>query len=157
MQVSWIRKRDLHILSAGLSTYTSDERFQVQIFLSSKHIFLFWKKTESCSMEMLPIADSSVFSSFVQFFHSFISKLCDVYKSFCICSNQAQSLMENQLNFSFPHREKIYSEIIKNFLTFVLCLWCTVFLQLEIVLLWKSEDFIILRKYRNVFWWLVYV
>ncbi|CAO1385929.1 unnamed protein product [Diamesa hyperborea] len=27
--VSWIRKRDLHILSAGTSTYTSDERFQV--------------------------------------------------------------------------------------------------------------------------------
>ncbi|CRL04889.1 CLUMA_CG017940, isoform A [Clunio marinus] len=27
--VSWIRKRDLHILSAGLSTYTSDERFQI--------------------------------------------------------------------------------------------------------------------------------
>ncbi|KAL7026926.1 hypothetical protein ACKWTF_005237 [Chironomus riparius] len=27
--VSWIRKRDLHILSTGLSTYTSDERFQI--------------------------------------------------------------------------------------------------------------------------------
>lgn len=28
-QVSWIRKRDLHILTAGVLTYTSDERFQV--------------------------------------------------------------------------------------------------------------------------------
>ncbi|XP_038113037.1 zwei Ig domain protein zig-8 [Culex quinquefasciatus] len=27
--VSWIRKRDLHILSAGMVVYTSDERFQV--------------------------------------------------------------------------------------------------------------------------------
>ncbi|XP_055299069.1 zwei Ig domain protein zig-8-like [Sitodiplosis mosellana] len=27
--VSWIRKRDLHILTAGVLTYTSDERFQV--------------------------------------------------------------------------------------------------------------------------------
>uniref|UniRef100_A0A182X1E9 Ig-like domain-containing protein n=1 Tax=Anopheles quadriannulatus TaxID=34691 RepID=A0A182X1E9_ANOQN len=27
--VSWIRKRDLHILSAGTAVYTSDERFQV--------------------------------------------------------------------------------------------------------------------------------
>ncbi|XP_075216922.1 zwei Ig domain protein zig-8-like isoform X2 [Lycorma delicatula] len=27
--VSWIRKRDLHILSAGVLTYTSDQRFQV--------------------------------------------------------------------------------------------------------------------------------
>ncbi|KAG5684224.1 hypothetical protein PVAND_013462 [Polypedilum vanderplanki] len=27
--VSWIRKRDLHILSTGLSAYTSDERFQI--------------------------------------------------------------------------------------------------------------------------------
>ncbi|KAJ6649548.1 Zwei Ig domain protein zig-8 [Pseudolycoriella hygida] len=27
--VSWIRKRDLHILTAGILTYTSDERFQV--------------------------------------------------------------------------------------------------------------------------------
>lgn len=28
-QVSWIRKRDLHILTAGILTYTSDQRFQV--------------------------------------------------------------------------------------------------------------------------------
>ncbi|XP_026316033.1 zwei Ig domain protein zig-8-like [Hyposmocoma kahamanoa] len=27
--VSWIRKRDLHILTAGILTYTSDQRFQV--------------------------------------------------------------------------------------------------------------------------------
>ncbi|KAJ8925908.1 hypothetical protein NQ315_009760 [Exocentrus adspersus] len=27
--VSWIRKRDLHILTAGIFTYTSDQRFQV--------------------------------------------------------------------------------------------------------------------------------
>ncbi|XP_008478681.1 zwei Ig domain protein zig-8-like, partial [Diaphorina citri] len=27
--VSWIRKRDLHILTAGVLTYTSDQRFQV--------------------------------------------------------------------------------------------------------------------------------
>ncbi|KAJ8945743.1 hypothetical protein NQ318_012065 [Aromia moschata] len=27
--VSWIRKRDLHILTAGIYTYTSDQRFQV--------------------------------------------------------------------------------------------------------------------------------
>jgi hypothetical protein len=29
-QVSWIRKRDLHILTAGIYTYTSDARFQVR-------------------------------------------------------------------------------------------------------------------------------
>lgn len=29
MQVSWMRKRDLHILTAGVLTYTSDQRFQV--------------------------------------------------------------------------------------------------------------------------------
>ena len=29
MQVSWIRQRDLHILTAGLFTYTSDQRFSV--------------------------------------------------------------------------------------------------------------------------------
>jgi hypothetical protein len=28
-QVSWIRKRDLHILTTGASSYTSDQRFQV--------------------------------------------------------------------------------------------------------------------------------
>ncbi|KAH0818138.1 hypothetical protein GEV33_004653 [Tenebrio molitor] len=28
-KVSWIRKRDLHILTAGILTYTSDQRFQV--------------------------------------------------------------------------------------------------------------------------------
>nr|DAA02674.1 TPA_inf: HDC07559 [Drosophila melanogaster] len=28
-KVSWIRKRDLHILTAGGTTYTSDQRFQV--------------------------------------------------------------------------------------------------------------------------------
>uniref|UniRef100_A0A1B0FEW4 Ig-like domain-containing protein n=1 Tax=Glossina morsitans morsitans TaxID=37546 RepID=A0A1B0FEW4_GLOMM len=28
--VSWIRKRDLHILTAGILTYTSDERFKVK-------------------------------------------------------------------------------------------------------------------------------
>lgn len=27
--MSWIRKRDLHILTAGILTYTSDQRFQV--------------------------------------------------------------------------------------------------------------------------------
>ncbi|XP_030753870.1 zwei Ig domain protein zig-8-like [Sitophilus oryzae] len=27
--VSWIRKRDLHILTVGILTYTSDQRFQV--------------------------------------------------------------------------------------------------------------------------------
>lgn len=30
-QVSWIRKRDLHILTTGSSSYTSDQRFQVQM------------------------------------------------------------------------------------------------------------------------------
>lgn len=29
LKVSWMRKRDMHILSAGISTYTSDLRFQV--------------------------------------------------------------------------------------------------------------------------------
>ncbi|KAF4531840.1 hypothetical protein B566_EDAN000866 [Ephemera danica] len=29
LQVSWIRKRDLHILTVGIFTYTSDARFQV--------------------------------------------------------------------------------------------------------------------------------
>ncbi|RLU23974.1 hypothetical protein DMN91_004182 [Ooceraea biroi] len=29
LQVSWMRKRDMHILSAGISMYTSDLRFQV--------------------------------------------------------------------------------------------------------------------------------
>lgn len=29
LQVSWIRKRDLHILTAGITVYTSDQRFQV--------------------------------------------------------------------------------------------------------------------------------
>ncbi|KAK0084448.1 hypothetical protein PV325_007009 [Microctonus aethiopoides] len=28
-RVSWMRQRDMHILSAGISTYTSDLRFQV--------------------------------------------------------------------------------------------------------------------------------
>ena len=28
-QISWIRRRDWHILSAGKATYTTDERFQV--------------------------------------------------------------------------------------------------------------------------------
>lgn len=28
MQVSWIRKRDLHILTVGILTYTNDQRFQ---------------------------------------------------------------------------------------------------------------------------------
>jgi hypothetical protein len=27
--VSWVRKRDYHILSSGMMTYTNDERFQV--------------------------------------------------------------------------------------------------------------------------------
>lgn len=31
LQVSFIRKRDLHILSAGSSVYTSDQRFQVSL------------------------------------------------------------------------------------------------------------------------------
>lgn len=34
--VSWIRKRDLHILTVGTSTYTSDERFQVTQTKDSK-------------------------------------------------------------------------------------------------------------------------
>ncbi|EGI60740.1 hypothetical protein G5I_11061 [Acromyrmex echinatior] len=29
LQVSWMRKRDMHILSAGIFMYTSDLRFQV--------------------------------------------------------------------------------------------------------------------------------
>lgn len=28
IQVSWIRKRDLHILTVGILTYTNDQRFQ---------------------------------------------------------------------------------------------------------------------------------
>lgn len=28
LQVSWIRKRDLHILTVGILTYSSDQRFQ---------------------------------------------------------------------------------------------------------------------------------
>ncbi|XP_070133073.1 roundabout homolog 2 [Drosophila bipectinata] len=34
--VSWIRKRDLHILTAGILTYTSDERFRVVRTADSK-------------------------------------------------------------------------------------------------------------------------
>ncbi|KAI8125974.1 Zwei Ig domain protein zig-8 [Lucilia cuprina] len=34
--VSWIRKRDLHILTAGILTYTSDERFKVTRTLDRK-------------------------------------------------------------------------------------------------------------------------
>ncbi|XP_055850766.1 zwei Ig domain protein zig-8-like [Episyrphus balteatus] len=34
--ISWIRKRDLHILTVGTSTYTSDERFQVTQTQDSK-------------------------------------------------------------------------------------------------------------------------
>ncbi|XP_016964540.1 fibroblast growth factor receptor homolog 2 [Drosophila biarmipes] len=34
--VSWIRKRDLHILTAGILTYTSDERFKVVRTVDSK-------------------------------------------------------------------------------------------------------------------------
>ncbi|KMY89647.1 uncharacterized protein LOC27208814 isoform X2 [Drosophila simulans] len=34
--VSWIRKRDLHILTAGILTYTSDERFKVVRTADSK-------------------------------------------------------------------------------------------------------------------------
>ncbi|XP_065355378.1 uncharacterized protein LOC135949859 [Calliphora vicina] len=34
--VSWIRKRDLHILTAGLLTYTSDDRFKVTRTLDRK-------------------------------------------------------------------------------------------------------------------------
>lgn len=30
LQVSWIRKRDLHILTTGSAIYTSDQRFQVR-------------------------------------------------------------------------------------------------------------------------------
>lgn len=29
LKVSWIRKRDLHILTVGTATYTSDKRFHV--------------------------------------------------------------------------------------------------------------------------------
>lgn len=29
MKVSWVRRRDWHILSSGSMTYTNDERFQV--------------------------------------------------------------------------------------------------------------------------------
>lgn len=44
-QVSWIRKRDLHILTAGFLTYTSDERFQVRgkyICTISIHSHKYW-------------------------------------------------------------------------------------------------------------------
>lgn len=34
-QVSWIRKRDLHILTVGVLTYTSDQRFQVSTLYKS--------------------------------------------------------------------------------------------------------------------------
>lgn len=29
LQISWVRRRDWHILSSGLFMYTNDERFQV--------------------------------------------------------------------------------------------------------------------------------
>ncbi|KAJ8971362.1 hypothetical protein NQ317_014540 [Molorchus minor] len=29
VQVSWVRRRDWHILSSGVFTYTNDERFQI--------------------------------------------------------------------------------------------------------------------------------
>jgi hypothetical protein len=32
MQVSWIRRKDYHLLTVGLTTYSSDERF------SAKHL-----------------------------------------------------------------------------------------------------------------------
>lgn len=37
-QVSWIRKRDLHILTAGILTYTSDERFKVFMIITTQKI-----------------------------------------------------------------------------------------------------------------------
>lgn len=41
-QVSWIRKRDLHILTAGILTYTSDERFKVHIWFENLYILFFF-------------------------------------------------------------------------------------------------------------------
>lgn len=45
-QVSWIRKRDLHILTAGVLTYTSDERFQVRNQQIKNTIFVFYFPTK---------------------------------------------------------------------------------------------------------------
>lgn len=42
-QVSWIRKRDLHILTAGVLTYTSDQRFQVSK-ISAEYLFAAFQK-----------------------------------------------------------------------------------------------------------------
>ncbi|XP_069166663.1 kin of IRRE-like protein 1 [Procambarus clarkii] len=39
-QVSWIRQRDLHILTVGVSTYTSDDRFKVRHPAESNQWFL---------------------------------------------------------------------------------------------------------------------
>lgn len=30
-QISWVRRRDWHIISSGLFMYTNDERFQVRV------------------------------------------------------------------------------------------------------------------------------
>lgn len=45
LQVSWIRQRDLHILTVGIFTYTTDDRFKVKSlvvfnFSSTKQIML---------------------------------------------------------------------------------------------------------------------
>ena len=36
LQVTWIRKRDIHILTLGVSTYTSDARFTVSFILRQR-------------------------------------------------------------------------------------------------------------------------
>lgn len=40
-QVSWIRQRDLHILTVGIFTYTSDDRFKVGSILGVLSSFMF--------------------------------------------------------------------------------------------------------------------
>lgn len=38
LQISWVRRRDWHILSSGLFMYTNDERFQVKWKTTYKNI-----------------------------------------------------------------------------------------------------------------------
>lgn len=69
-QVSWIRHRDIHILTVGSYTYTSDQRFQTNhhVEIDEWTLQIKWAQKRDAGMYECQLSSQPVKSYFVELF-----------------------------------------------------------------------------------------
>lgn len=114
MQVSWIRHRDIHILTVGTYTYTTDQRFQTAFHRDFNEwtLQIKWAQKRDagmyeCQISTIPIKSFSVRLNVVGKWNNFL------YFSF-------------HMSFIYMHITFRWIFVCEHFLLFIVCILCIV-------------------------------